>query len=111
MLQQVYIGEVDLEEEETQDTLITMVEMLKTNKYIRLVTFDQAEILLNDPQRSASVDFWLSAFKESEPEEEGTFFKQLGSFLMDQTRYLQVRGKKSTKVFIFVSGPAAQCDF
>ena len=109
MLEQVYIGEVDLEEEETQDTLITMVEMLKTNKYIRLVPFDQAEII--NPQRSASVDFWLSAFKESEPEEEGTFFKQLGSFLMDQTRYLQVRGKKSTKVFIFVSGPAAQCDF
>ena len=37
ILQQVYIGEVDLEEKETQDTLITMVDMLKTNKYIRLV--------------------------------------------------------------------------
>ena len=35
--QQVYIGEVNLEEEETQDTLITMVEKLKTNKYIRWV--------------------------------------------------------------------------
>ena len=37
ILQKVYIGEVDLEENETQDTLITMVDMLKTNKYIRLV--------------------------------------------------------------------------
>ena len=36
MLQQVYIGEVDLEEEETQDTLLTMVDTLKKNKYIRL---------------------------------------------------------------------------
>ena len=35
MLQQVYIGEVDLEEEETQDTLLTMVDTLKKNKYIR----------------------------------------------------------------------------
>ena len=96
MLEQVYIGEVDLEEEATQDTLITMVEMLKTNKYIRLVTLDQAEIVLIDPQRSASVDFWLSAFKESEPEEEGTFFKQLGNFLMNQTRYLQVRGGENS---------------
>jgi len=69
---EVYIGEVDLEEKETQDTLITMVELLKKNNYIR----------------SASVDFWFSAFKESDPEE-GTFFKQLGSFLMKQTRYLQ----------------------
>ena len=91
ILQQVYIGEVDLELEETQDTLMRMVEMLKTNKYIRLVP--SAGILLNNPWRSASVDFWLSAFKESQPEEEeGTFFKQLGSFLKDQTRYLQVRG-------------------
>ena len=94
MLQQVYIGEVALEEEETQDTLLTMVEMLKTNKYIRLDSW--AAVLVNDPQRSASVDFWLSAFKESEPEEEGTFFKQLGSFLMNQTRYLQVRDNNST---------------
>jgi len=71
---EVYIGEVDLEEKETQDTLITMVEMLKKNKYIR----------------SASVDFWFSAFKESDQaEEDGTFFKQLGSFLKKQTRYLQ----------------------
>ena len=48
------------------------------------------------------MDFWFSAFKDSEPEEEeGTFFKQLGSFLMDQTRYLQVRSKKSQHFCLF----------
>ena len=47
MLQQVYIGEVDLEEKETQDTLITMVEMLKKNKYIRFDLY--AAISSNNP--------------------------------------------------------------
>ena len=47
VLQQVYIGEVDLELEETQDTLMSIVDMLKTNKYIRFVP--SAAILLNNP--------------------------------------------------------------
>ena len=104
MLQQVYIGEVDLEEKETQDTLITMVEMLKKNKYIRWDLY--AAISSNNPpvlpKRSASVDFWFSAFKESDQaEEDGTFFKQLGSFLKKQTRYLQVSIIKLNQSMIF----------
>ena len=49
------------------------------------------------------MDFWFSAFQEYEPEEEeGTFFKQLGNFLMDQTRYLQVRGKSINLCILFL---------
>ena len=36
------------------------------------------------------MDFWLSAFKESEVDEAETFFKQLGGFLLKRTNYLQV---------------------
>ena len=55
------------------------------------------------PKRSASVDFWFSAFKESDQaEEDGTFFKQLGSFLKKQTRYLQVSIIKLNQSMIFL---------
>ena len=41
--------------------------------------------------RSASVDFWFSAFKESElREEENTFYEKLGAFLINQPKYIQV---------------------
>ena len=36
------------------------------------------------------MDFWFSAFKESEVDEAETFFKQLGGFLLKRTNYLQV---------------------
>jgi len=51
-----------------------MVDRLKKNKYIR----------------SASVDFWFSAFKESElREEEKSFYEKLGAFLINQPKYIQ----------------------
>ena len=84
-----------MEDPETQDALVTMVELLKTNKYIRYAKSpDQTPIPAPSKslniKRSPSVDFWFSAFKESEVDEAETFFKQLGGFLLKRTNYLQV---------------------
>ena len=71
-----------------QDTLLEMVDRLKKNKYIRWAF---PHFLFMPRSRSASVDFWFSAFKESElREEEKSFYEKLGAFLINQPKYIQV---------------------
>ena len=79
---------MDLEKPGVQDTLIEMVDRLKKNKYIRWAF---PHFLFMPRSRSASVDFWFSAFKESElREEEKSFYEKLGAFLINQPKYIQV---------------------
>ena len=82
------MGEVDLEKPGVQDTLLEVVDRLKKNKYIRWAF---PHFLFMPRSRSASVDFWFSAFKESElREEEKAFYEKLGAFLINQPKYIQV---------------------
>ena len=77
-----------MEKPGVQDTLLEMVDRLKKNKYIRWAF---PHFLFMPRSRSASVDFWFSAFKESElREEEKSFYEKLGAFLINQPKYIQV---------------------
>ena len=77
-----------MEKPGVQDTLLEMVDRLKKNKYIRWAF---PHFLFMPHSRSASVDFWFSAFKESElREEEKSFYEKLGAFLINQPKYIQV---------------------
>ena len=77
-----------MEKPGVQDTLLEMVDRLKKNKYIRWAF---PHFLFMPHSRSASVDFWFSAFKESElREEEKAFYEKLGAFLINQPKYIQV---------------------